>query len=540
MTMASGKSRSGLWRMPGRRARQLGEKVGRIYTGATRREFSWPAVAVGLAIGLAVSALIFARSLLTSDGYLSPDSMNYLALAQNLNLGHGFMVQNEGYAPAGLEHFAIWPVGYPLAIHLLSQLTGLSVFMASKLLSALVVTCCTCMVAVAGGRLGGVLALPFAFAANLAIFSFTWSEVTFDFFLVSAAVLLAGIIGGAPKNILVRSALLAVCCVGLFLSRYVGAFAISLLGVSAAAAMWRRDALAVLVNGLLCLAVVAFIWLYLRHNAALTGYSTGMPRIPPLDSAGHRLVMLVRALAGSAVLPVVVVDSEFQGIGSRLFDGVTAIAALAELVGIAWLARLISDRCRQPLREIRIDSLALSFLLAGMLYLGAIITLRWFSEFDPYDFRLLGPGLLLVEIAVLRLALVSWPRASSGIAGFAAAMAAVSFAFAVVPLAARPGAGYLATIKSAQRRYSAIPQGAIVVFGNENLRYLRPDLFIAEPMCRPWYDEVESWPQFLGEIDRRHPVFVDMTDHALRLGGCHASVRAVLAGRRAGDLFRLP
>ncbi|HKT85872.1 MAG TPA: hypothetical protein VJQ77_07300 [Novosphingobium sp.] len=516
------------------------ERLARLYIGRPDNEFNWTSIATGLAIGLAVSALIFARSILASDGYLSPDSMNYLALAQNLNLGHGFMVQNEGYSPAGPAYFAIWPVGYPLAIHLLSQTTGLSVFVASKLLGALVVTCCTSMVAVAGGRLGGVLALSFAFAANLAIFSFTWSEVTFDFFLVSAAVLLAGIIGRPEKHLVVRSLLLAACCIGMFLSRYVGAFAVSFLGISALAAMWRRDLPAVVINAILCLAVIGFMWLYLRHNADVTGYATGMPRVPPLDSAGHRLAMMVRALAGSMILPVVVVDFDFQNLGPHLLDRLAVIVAVAQLIGITWLAKFILGRYRQPAREIRVDSLTLSLFLAGALYLSAIITLRWFSEFDPYDFRLLGPGLLLVEIAILRMALVSWPRAAGGITVFAAAIAASSMAFAAVPLAARAEPGYRTIVKSVERRYSEVPRGAIVVFGDEHMRYLRPDLFITEPMCRPWYDETDRWPAFLDEIDRSHPVFVDMNGHALELHGCDSSVRAALAGRHAGELFRLP
>ncbi|MBC2666162.1 hypothetical protein H7F51_11600 [Novosphingobium flavum] len=498
------------------------------------------AILIALGIGLVIAALIFARALLTADGYLSPDSMNYLALAANLDRGLGFTVQNEGFFPAHFERFAIWPVGYPLGISLAARLSGLSPFLAAKVLGALMALACTGMVARAGGRTGWVLALPFAFAAALEIFSYSWSEVPFIFFLVCAALLLARIIGERQANTPPRALFLALCSLGLFLSRYVGAFAVALPGLAALIGAIRRDRRAVLVNAALFLASAGFIALYLRSNAAATGYATGMPRIPALDTPWHRLQTLLTALGDAAILPVGGVWDKLPDFAPRLFTSPAGWLALAQLAAFVWLGAIIARRHPRPLRGMRVDGLALSFLTVGTAYLGAIIALRWTNEFDPYNFRLLGPGTLLVTIGLLRAALVSWPGATRQIALLAATAAACSCLVAVWPLLTRPISRYSATVRAVRQHYRAVPGGAIVVFGSDHLHYLRPDLYLAEPLCEPWFDERESWSRFMAEIDHRRPIFVDMTGHALSTGGCLPSVPAALEGRKPGELFRLP
>lgn len=506
---------------------------------ASDERISWQSILVGVVIGLAIAALVLARAILANDGYLTPDSMSYLALVQNLNQGHGFWVANEGYFPAGPEYFATWPVGYPLAIHFISMLAGLSPFMASKIVSMLAVTSCTGMVAASFGRTGAVAALPIAFAANLEIFSYSWSEVPFVFFLVSAAILFADLIGRPERKAFFRAILLAASCIGLFLCRYVGAFAISLIAVAALLAVWRRAYAMAIFNGLLLLGVAAFIWSYLAHNATLTGFSTGMPRTPAMDSPGHRLGMLAAALWHAAILPIAEFVPGYGEAAPRFGAGAFWLAALIEFAGLAALVAIVRSRYGHPLRVIWIDSLALSFLVVGALYLGAIITLRWLNQFDPYSFRLLGPGTLLIAIAVIRIALLSWPNAAKAISVFAAAMAGASAIIAVLSLVSLPGPGYLAELRAMERRYASVPSGTILIFGDKRLRYVRPDLFVAEPMCLPWFDNNESWDQFLGEIDRRRPIMVDMSDHALQPAGCQLTVRKFLSGHRAGELFRL-
>lgn len=502
----------------------------RLYIGAAREGFSWKPVLAGLVIGIALSSLVLVRAVLANDGYLSPDSMNYLALANNLNQGHGLNIANTGRLPAGPAYFATWPVGYPFVIHLVSQLFGLSLFLASKIGNAIILLLSAVMLAKAFGHNGPVIALTLAFAPCLEIFSYTWSEVPFVFLLLSAAILLAGLIVKGGERGAVRPFILAGCCLGLFLSRYVGAFAISLIGIAALLAALRRAFAIALLDVILLVAVSVLVWLYLRHNVALTGYGTGMPRVPPTDSLSARFAMLARALWSEALLPIVEFDPS---------DRLAWLIALVQFGGLAALAIRVRSHYRHPLRAIRVDDLAIAFFIVASLYLAAIITLRWLNQFDPYNFRLLGPGTLLINVAILRVALVSWPAATRAITTFTAAMAIVSLGLAITQIALLPGPNYFATVRSVEKRYTDLPAGAIVVFGNAHLRYLRTDLFITSPWCRPWFDSDESWSDFYHAIDRRHPIFVDMTGPALDAAGCQPSVRAFLARHRPGELFQL-
>lgn len=64
-------------------------------------------------IFISIAATIVLKSWFDPNGYLSADSINYLALAQNLVDGNGF----HTIKPNGeLGWFAIWPVGYPAMI----------------------------------------------------------------------------------------------------------------------------------------------------------------------------------------------------------------------------------------------------------------------------------------------------------------------------------------------------------------------------------------------------------------------------------------
>jgi hypothetical protein len=500
------------------------------YVDRTSEGFTWPPLLVGVAIGLCLCALVFVRSILANDGFLTPDSTNYLTLAANLRQGHGFQFAGDGRFPAHLHHFAEWPAGYPFLIYLASATTGLSPFISSKLVNmALLLTSATLLAAVFG-RKSPVFVLTLAFASYIDIFSYTWSEAPFIFLLLSAAVLLARFIGNSGKGGLMRSLCLAACCLGLFLSRYIGAFAILLIAIAALLSVYRRAYAIAVLNAVLLVTVVVVIWLYLHNNALLTRYATGMPRVPPIDSAAARLAILAGALWSETILPL----AEFNPA-----EWLAWLVALAELLGLVAVVWSVRRHYSQWMQAIRVDALSLSFFTVGALYLGAIIGLRWLNQFDPYNFRLLGPGTLLLVIAVLRVALLSWPAATRSIAAFTFAMAALSAGLAIWQAARLQGPGYFSTVRAVEARYAGVPAGSIVVFGNDNLRYLRTDLFVTLPICPPWYDGKETWDKFIAEVDKRRPIFIDMNKPVLEAGECHPTIHEFLARHRPGELFRL-
>lgn len=502
----------------------------RHYAGSVREVLVYPRLALSLGIGLLLASLLVARCLIDTDGFLSPDSTNYLSLAANLNEGRGFVFAGDGRFPARLHHFAEWPAGYPYLIHLLCAVTGASVFLSSKLVNMTLLLASAGLLGATFGRNGPLFVLTLAFAAYLDIFAYTWSEVPFIFLLLCAAGSLAGIWVKPQREALVCSLALGLSCAALFLSRYVGAFAISLIAIAVLISACRRQYLAAFFNLLLLSAVIALIGGYLRYNALLTHYATGMPRLAPTDSPGDRLIMLARALWSEAVVPVATFDfADWRAWG----------AAAIEVLGMLAVLRSVRRSYPDWARAIRFDALSLAFFIVGALYLAAIITLRWFNQFDPYDFRLLGPGTLMLIVACLRMALLSWPAASRAMAALVGAMASLSVMLALWQTENVPNPGYFANAHAIAARYASVPKHAVVLFGNDHVRYLRPDLFVTLPVCPPWFDGQESWDHFLSHVDKRKQVFVDMEGPALMADGCDRSIRAFLAGQHAGGLLRL-
>ncbi len=81
------------------------------------------------------AAVIFGNSLIDPNGFLSPDSANYLRLAERILEGHPFTVPNDGRPTAFDVHFAIWPIGYPTLIAAVATILPVGTFLASKLLN---------------------------------------------------------------------------------------------------------------------------------------------------------------------------------------------------------------------------------------------------------------------------------------------------------------------------------------------------------------------------------------------------------------------
>ena len=269
--------------------------------GAPRSAVIW-AVSVTL-LALCAVALIFGKSLTTLDGYLTQDSASYLELAERLLSGHGFTVSNSGLGTAGEQRFATWPVGYPTLIAGVSAGLGVTPFIAAKLLNAGCLLLGMYAVARAFGAAGPALALVFLFAGTLETFTFSWSEAPFTVLMVLFAITLSRFMGAAAPGIwglLVLTGL----AIALFMTRYIGLFALAPIALVAAARAQRGDLATALRLGLAAAVAAAVALAYLQFNAQATGYATGVPRPPAQESAFELLAALGLAVFRELVLPI--------------------------------------------------------------------------------------------------------------------------------------------------------------------------------------------------------------------------------------------
>ncbi len=287
-------------------------------------------------------------------GYLSPDSWTYLRLAK------GF--QTNFYPSLDHNYFAVFPFGYPLLLAVASPgLDLVHTAIVSKFLNALLWI--STYVFLRRLRIPALVAAalvitPFA----LFIAAMSWSENLMIFALVLT---LASIDALQSENERPAHAiaLLAAALITGISSRYAfgfiaGTFLAAYIGTFRMRA--RRDVILTLIlSG-------AFFVLYLAINAWLTGHATGMDRGPstaPLSYLGFTFASANLQLIFSAMLP---------------FAFVALIAT----------------------RDWRAPPLALMTGLVGIAYVAIITVLRLRNQFDPFDERLLGPGWLLLAIAI--------------------------------------------------------------------------------------------------------------------------------------------
>jgi hypothetical protein len=483
-----------------------------------------------LLILLLLAAAIAGKAYWDVDGYLSPDSTAYLGLARSLLDGRGLLLPGEG-SPVGSSYCAIWPLGYPWLIALVARLGTISPFVASKLLNALLLGGILLLLRNRFGSRAPIYALPLFFASYLELFAFTWSESLFVFFFLAFALVLQRTLEGPalrPGSLLV----LLGSAVGMFLARYLGAMACGLL-FAAALYAWRRgerrkSAALLLVMSAHCVAIGG----YLYHNWVSTGYLTGIVRPPAVESPGEFAAMLLSAVRLELVLPVAVVSADTTGfLNAALLLQVAIIGC-----GVVWIRRTP----RQEM-EPRCSTLPLVLAGAGSLYLLLVIGLRAITLFDPIGFRLLAPGTLLLWIAGIRLSeercspvrfrrlaiLLLLPAGGSLVVD---GVVKTWFQFT--------GHTYPDRAAALRDRYAAVPSGSVVIFGDLDLRYLRPDLLLFRPHYTPYWLHAEPWEPFLARVaaaTASRPLYLRCPD-ALDPERFEASVVAAVGDCAPGSL----
>jgi len=181
-------------------------------------------------IFIMMAVAIVVKSYFDLNGYLSPDSSNYLKLAQNLLVGNGYYVSAYGVTGQEREFFAIWPAGYPTLIFLTAKLTGLSVFLASKFLNIILIGVILAIFRSLFKHNAYVYGLILLFSAYIEIFSYTWSETLFITALVWFATSIYLFIKN-PERVTLLYFSIMVASLLLFMSRYIGAFSFGLIGL---------------------------------------------------------------------------------------------------------------------------------------------------------------------------------------------------------------------------------------------------------------------------------------------------------------------
>jgi hypothetical protein len=236
---------------------------------------------------------IIARSFFHHDGYLSPDSTNYLKLAQTLLDGNGFYVSSYRLNGSDRDFFAIWPAGYPVLIFVVAKIFHLSVFLASKLLNIIFIGLSLCLIKKVFKTDSYIYGLVFLFGAYIHIFSYTWTEVPFIFGLLwFSSSIYYHLNNPASKALLFN---LFISALFLFLMRYIGAFSFGVIGLLAMYYFTQKKYRYFIKLSSISLVGIMIVSLYLYNNYIQVGFPTGMPRIPSPETNFELLKQLVNA-----------------------------------------------------------------------------------------------------------------------------------------------------------------------------------------------------------------------------------------------------
>ena len=170
--------------------------------------------------------------------------------------------------------------------------------------------------------------------------------------------------------------------IALFMMRYIGLISVGIIGLIALINFFKRRWLPSAGLVLISILQLAFAVLYLLHNKASTGYATGIPRVLPEESSLELLRQLLSALKEEFV---------FIQCGKPFLVSLGLILMLGIYL---YLTR------KESYNDKKFNGLWKYFLLTGVLYLSAIVAIKWVSNIEPLYFRLLAPGTFLIILSL--------------------------------------------------------------------------------------------------------------------------------------------
>jgi len=441
---------------------------------------------------------IYSKSYFNSHGNLSPDSMRYLELSQNLVDGDGFVFRtNDPNSPEIKEkiYFATWPLGYPSSIYLISKITGVTVFWSSKLLSILIIGLIILLFRLQFQEKAYIYTPIFLFSSFIEIFSFTWSEGLFVFSLVLFSIAIIRLLLH-QNNLLLITLTLLLSSLLMFLTRYIGAFSLIVMGLLGIYLFLIKKNLprSIIVISITVVNFTIFI-AYLYNNYIQTGFITGRQRFVDPEPIIHYFFSSLWVLITE--LNILSINVGFNGI----------ILLFLQFIIIGFIVfkykKIIFDK-KNYVNNYNLMS-PFIFLSIGLIYLFILISIRFLGfQIEPLGFRLLAPGTFLIFIAIIKYIDIRSKKIILNIfinTLFILGMFSWILNVPMKTIKNYNNVNYVENINTITKKYSDISNNSIVVFGDRELKYLRPDLELRHPHHSNNPEKRESWAQFIKRID---------------------------------------
>lgn len=466
-----------------------------------------------LIIFIMMAVAIVVKSYFHLDGYLSPDSTNYLKLAQNLLEGNGYYVSAYGTTGQDREFFAAWPAGYPTLIFVVAKLTGLSVFWASKFLNILLMGIILGIFRNLFKHNAYVYGLILLFSSYIEIFSFTWSETIFIaasvWFATSVYLFIVN-----PKRISLLYFSIMMASLLLFMSRYIGAFSFGLIGLLGLyyGAIKKDKSKSFILIGIAVINIGIMI-LYLYHNYTETGFPTGVKRTPSLETNLQFFYMLLKGMVAEALIPIQIMSR----------NGIMVFFVQFSIFGLLlWKYRNNILQTNITTNQKPVTS-SLVFVIIGLVYLFFTILIRWEFRIGGFDYRLLGPGSFLLFIGLIFFVQQRGTKQFfNAFKGFLLFFAILSYLLNVPYTAWKSSTlnpTYFEVLNALQEKYADVEKDSIIVFAPVHINYLYTDMQTRKPysLTNDNHPYKEKWSDFMKRIDSENKKNIYMATPEIEL-----------------------
>lgn len=473
---------------------------------------------------------VFTNAYFYPNGYLTPDSVDYLRLAKSLLEGKGFDTHLSLGGENNSDFFTTWPVGYPILIAIVAFITNLKVFWASKILSIIALTGILVIFYKLFKEYAWIYALILLNASFLEIFSYTWSEVPFLFGLVLFLYGFNKYFNNQNWGLL----LIIISILLLFLTRYIGGFGFIVIGIYLLYLFKNNKKIDyylfsfTFLIGLICC-------LYLYHNYLEVGYFSGTSRPDPDQTFFSIFKKLSLPLITEICFPV---TKKFGWLSVKIIMILFQIVILI-LIASKWFKSYCFIKKNNQIKKIW----PISFLSA-FVYLFVLIVAGFTITRDPFNFRYLSPLTLLLLIGTLNWLYYSRRKWFCFIVYYFFVLGVISVLINI-PLKhfynyfyePQLSVNYPEKIEKVKARYQSFKTPVLICFGSQHIKYINLDAFISEPFSKQGKPlDAPSMNHFLESVKQfKGKVFVEIVDSGYLQNNnkvYHPSVKKFMKAKR--------
>ena len=412
--------------------------------------------------------------------YISSDSAGYLREAVNIVNGNGFYYDKM----AGYDNwFANWPIIYPFMIAGVMFVTGTDAYLASKILSMILVALILLVIRMFYQKEAWIYALCLLNPGFLTLTYYTWSEVPFMLFLILFAMLFARIVH-EKKPTAKQYMCLGIAGLGCFLIRYFGIYVWIITGIYILYYGWqyykKRENL--ILHKALGLTITAFTsgvlsLGYLLMNKIMNGRASGVSRTLWWDDYETLTNDLIRSLLVEICNVFAIQIPDFISAYPYNLQVILLLVILAGLAVFVW-------------KTVKWESTEGVMITFGVEYYLIFIAIRYVSSMDSFYFRFFEPASFLICLGLFG-ALLPYVRKKAGMPY----LAALVTVFVMLSIATRlqceelqeEHAYYHELTAQWDEVYAEIPEKSVVIFSDLDFRssYYRADVIGGD--IRPEY-----------------------------------------------------